>query len=85
MKLHLAALLLLWTIMGPSESADTTPENYSLRLADGDREGSGRLEVYYNGQWYTICDDYFDDEEAANACGALGFATYGKSWTCSFF
>ena len=34
---------------------------------------AGRLEVYYNGQWGTVCDNHFGGIEASTACGQLGF------------
>jgi hypothetical protein len=34
---------------------------------------AGRLEVYYNGQWGTVCANYFRALEAVTACNQLGF------------
>ena len=48
---------------------------------------SGRLEVYANGEWGTVCDRSFTQKEANIACRALGYgsaksvlrqATYGR-------
>ena len=57
---------------------DSTP-NGALRLVDGvltDEDGrlcEGRLEIFYNGAWGTICDDYWAKDDADVACRALGF------------
>jgi len=45
----------------------------TLRLAGGGSPRSGRLEVYYNGEWGTVCDDFFNDVTARVACNTLGF------------
>jgi hypothetical protein len=46
-----------------------------IRLVDGKTPFEGRLEVFYRGQWGTVCDDQFDVRAAKVACSMLGFAT----------
>ncbi len=38
--------------------------------------GVGRLEVYYSGQWGTVCQDGFGPAGALVACRQLGFLGY---------
>ncbi|XP_072048755.1 galectin-3-binding protein A-like [Amphiura filiformis] len=47
-----------------------------LKLAAGS-SSSGRLEIYHDGQWGTVCDDTFDSNNngASVACRQLGFAS----------
>ena len=37
---------------------------------------AGRLEVYYSGQWRTVCNYRFDANDARAACRQLGYSTY---------
>ena len=59
----------------------------SVRLAGDFRPpNAGRLEIYYNGVWGTVCDDNFDNKDALVACKTLGFGylVYSVVQRCFF-
>ena len=47
----------------------------ALRLSSFFDTSGGRLEVYYNGEWGTVCNDFFFQTEANVACQQLGYGS----------
>ena len=45
----------------------------SIRLVDGATALEGRVELFYSGEWGTMCDDGAGTEEAIVACRQLGY------------
>ncbi|XP_039607767.1 lysyl oxidase homolog 3B isoform X4 [Polypterus senegalus] len=89
----LGLLLSLLSAMGLSQHTTPSPQQQQrgitrFRLAGYPRKhNEGRIEVFYNDEWGTICDDDFSLENAFVLCRHLGFvsatgwahsAKYGK-------
>ncbi len=44
-----------------------------IRLADGNSDSEGRVELVYGGAWGTICLDDWDHRDTAVLCRQLGY------------
>jgi len=53
-----------------------------VRLVDSERLDYGRLEMYINNSFTSVCDQGFDDKSATVVCRQLGY-NYGKKQCCS--
>ncbi len=49
--------------------------NYNLQPPRGGQPGTfcGLVEIFYNGQWGTICSNGFDQIDAQAVCNTIGF------------
>ena len=52
--------------------------NGDLRLQGGITSLQGRVEMCYNHQWGTVCDDLWGTNDAKVACRQLGFSSSGN-------
>ncbi|XP_067222123.1 scavenger receptor cysteine-rich type 1 protein M130-like [Chanodichthys erythropterus] len=64
---HNGAVISPW-----SNTVDITVGEYSIRLVNGNTDCSGRVEILYDGQWGTVCDDGWDMNDAEVVCRQLG-------------
>ncbi|ORU95125.1 MAG: hypothetical protein A6F71_10755 [Cycloclasticus sp. symbiont of Poecilosclerida sp. M] len=59
----------------------TVCSNGDLRLQDGTNLLEGRVEICMDGVWGSICDNLWDEFDAAVVCRQLGFSDQGMVHT----
>ena len=60
--------------------SETCGNEGEIRLAGGNVEGEGRVEICHGGAWGTVCDDNWETPDATVVCRQLGFSTIGEQY-----
>ena len=56
-----------------------------IRLVAYNSNYRGRVEVYHNGEWGTVCDYGWDDADARVVCKQLGFGSSGRAYKSAYY
>uniref|UniRef100_A0AAQ5ZSK6 Lysyl oxidase homolog n=1 Tax=Amphiprion ocellaris TaxID=80972 RepID=A0AAQ5ZSK6_AMPOC len=82
-SIHGLLTTLLWMCVLCNAQSDSGSPVIQLRLAGEKRKHyEGRVEVFYNGEWGTVCDDDFSIYAAQVVCRELGYLD-AESWAPS--
>nr|XP_056717576.1 macrophage receptor MARCO [Euleptes europaea] len=68
-------------IQGPKGEKGAPARSPNIRIAEGTNRG--RVEILYNGQWGTICDDSWDRRDGEVVCRMLGYSGTATAFTAT--
>ncbi|XP_071510208.1 scavenger receptor cysteine-rich domain-containing protein DMBT1-like [Diadema antillarum] len=67
------------------ECAGQSTGDFDIQLAGGTNAREGRVEIFYNGAWGTVCDDSWDIEDAHVVCRMLGYPRARRAVSRAYF
>ena len=70
--------IIVCVIVTDPVSAIVPCTNGDVRLAGGVSSYEGRVEICYNNQWGTVCDNSFTSTDATVVCRQLGYPVIGE-------
>ena len=69
----------LFLLLGECNDTDIRVVGGTLSM----NETFGTVEICFRGIWGTVCDDFWDNREAAVVCRQLGLSSEGETVTLS--
>ncbi|XP_068712588.1 uncharacterized protein [Montipora foliosa] len=78
-------LLICWFYEGAVISVLADPNYGDARLVEGGAPSQGRVEIYINGSWSTVCDSWFGYEEGRVLCNQLGLPRLSQVYYGAYF
>ncbi|XP_071476125.1 neurotrypsin-like [Diadema antillarum] len=63
----------------------TMRPDFPIRLVGGASDSEGRVEIFYDNQWGTVCDDGWTNVEARVVCRQLGYNTFSTAVRGAFY